>query len=1033
MPKTEYKGLKPFTFHGVEYSHSDGDDQANGDCPFCSKEGKFFINADTTQWDCKSCGLSGNATTFIRKLWEASTLLGPEAAELIKKRKLLNIETIDRWGVRVSSITGGWLVPGFGTDGKLNQLYKYDLDRASGKYLLYATPDLHHQVHGALTSLLPNQPTDETIANKDTVYICEGPWDGMALWEVMDNTKYDDQGKIVLTSNKSISLLANAAVIAVPGANVFTTGWAELLGGKKVVLMYDSDHTRENKQTKAPIPSVGLEGMKRVAGILASYEDPPAEIHYLEWGPNGFDPKLPSGYDVRDWLASDKNSTKMSVRAGLLQGLLAKIKPVPDEWIAGKGSGSKKGTTGMALTPCNSWKELVQSWRKSMKWTEGLDRALSVMLSIVTSTQAVGDQLWGKIIGPPSCIGGSTYIAYIVKNKEGELTNKKGGSLTDLYCRFHNLHQLKAGPRWHRGGTYYVQSVRDDMSIIRNKIEDVIDMGLQTVYYVRTKRGFVLRATADHEFLTPDGYKPLHDLAEGSVVFINPGKPKSKSDNKPAITRKEVGVVYHPRGGSGVDYKGRTRCRLKIYQAVYEAHKNGLEYDEYVSFLNTETKENIDKLWSIPPGWDVHHKDEDCENNSLDNLELVDPSSHGRMHLENALKQIAILVEEDTITDIVEFGSERVYDIVCADPYRNFVAGGVVVHNCGKSTLCEAISVAREHIIAKSTIRGFHSGYKTDKDGDEDHSLIAKIGGKTLITKDGDTLLQSPNLKQILSEARDIYDTTSRTDYRHGLSRDYEGIRMTWILCGTSSLRQIDESELGARFIDCVIMEGINDELEDEILWRVVNRAERGMGLQSNGDLDSQQDPDMVKTMQLTGGYVDYLRKNSQRLLAAVEMPDIMKRKIMYLGKFVAYMRARPSKTQSESAGREFGSRLVSQFVRLAKCLAVVLNRTTVDEEVMNRVRHCALDTARGRTLELTKHLYKRGQEGATTKTLAILTNETEKEERTLLSFLRKIDAVELHTQVKAGVSMAPKWRLNTKMTKLYDEVMNYTNIVRGS
>lgn len=754
MPKTEYKGLKPFAFHGVEYSHSDGDEQANGDCPFCSKEGKFFINADTTQWDCKSCGLSGNATTFIRKLWEASTLLGPEAAELIKKRKLLNIETIDRWGVRISSITGGWLVPGFGTDGKLNQLYKYDLDRASGKYLLYATPDLHHQVHGALTSLLPNQPTDETIANKDTVYICEGPWDGMALWEVMDNTKYDDQGKIVLTSNKSISLLANAAVIAVPGANVFTPGWAELLGGKKVVLMYDSDHTRENKQTKATIPSVGLEGMKRVAGILASYEDPPAEIHYLEWGPNGFDPKLPSGYDVRDWLNSDKNSAKMSVRAGLLQGLLAKVRPVPDEWIAGKGSSSKKGTTGMALTPCNSWKELVQSWRKSMKWTERLDRALSVMLSVVTSTQAVGDQLWCKIIGPPSC---------------------------------------------------------------------------------------------------------------------------------------------------------------------------------------------------------------------------------------------------------------------------------------GKSTLCEAISVAREHIIAKSTIRGFHSGYKTDKDGDEDHSLIAKIGGKTLITKDGDTLLQSPNLKQILSEARDIYDTTSRTDYRHGLSRDYEGIRMTWILCGTASLRQIDESELGARFIDCVIMEGINDELEDEILWRVVNRAERGMGLQSNGDLDTQQDPDMVKTMQLTGGYIDYLRKNSQRLLAAVEMPDIMKRKIVYLGKFVAYMRARPSKTQNESAGREFGSRLVSQFVRLAKCLAVVLNRNTVDDEVMNRVRHCALDTARGRTLELIKHLYKRGQEGATTKTLAILTNETEKEERTLLSFLRKIDAIELHTQVKAGVSMAPKWRLNAKMTKLYDEVMNYTNIARGS
>src|SRR5690606_35550052 len=141
----------------------------------------------------------------------------------------------------------------------------------------------------------------------------------------------------------------------------------------------------------------------------------------------------------------------------------------------------------------------------------------------------------------------------------------------------------------------------------------------------------------------------------------------------------------------------------------------------------------------------------------------------------------------------------------------------------------EAISVNQDYVVAKSTIRGFHSGFKTDGNGEEDNSLIDQIRDKTLVTKDGDTLLQSPNLGQILSEARDLYDSTSRTHYRNKMSRDYAGVRMTWLLCGTSSLREIDQSELGERFLDCVLMDDIDDELEDAILWRVANRVDRNM------------------------------------------------------------------------------------------------------------------------------------------------------------------------------------------------------------
>ena len=341
---------------------------------------------------------------------------------------------------------------------------------------------------------------------------------------------------------------------------------------------------------------------------------------------------------------------------------------------------------------------------------------------------------------------------------------------------------------------------------------------------------------------------------------------------------------------------------------------------------------------------------------------------------------------------------------------------------CGKSTLCEALSVNKKHIKAISTLRGFHSGFR-DPDGGENSSLILKLQNKTLVTKDGDTILQMPDKERILSEARDLYDTTARSDYRNGMGMDHEGIRMTWLLCGTSSLRQLDQSELGARFLDCVIMEGIDDDLEDEINLRVANKAKRNVSQRSNCRLDSQYDPSMLKAMQLTGGYIDTLC-NDEEILATVDMDDEHTRQIIHLAKFVAFMRARPSIKQTESAEREFSTRLVSQHIRLAMCLTCVISKKSVDEEVMRRVRQTALDTARGKTLEIARQLFEKGELGISTDTLAIWHSEKEEKIRSLMGFLGKIGVAELFN---AGISRShkkPMWKLTAKMRRLYAEVM---------
>lgn len=348
--------------------------------------------------------------------------------------------------------------------------------------------------------------------------------------------------------------------------------------------------------------------------------------------------------------------------------------------------------------------------------------------------------------------------------------------------------------------------------------------------------------------------------------------------------------------------------------------------------------------------------------------------------------------------------------------------------SCGKSTLCEAVSVANKYVMAKSTIRGFISGYM-DESG-EDMSLAARLRNMSLVTKDGDTILQSPNISQLLSEARDLYDTVIRPQYRNQVGRDYSGIRMTWILCGTSSLRSIDSSELGERFLDCVIMDSIDSDVEDGVLDKVALRADHNMSIEATEESEKQQDPELIRAMQLTGGYVNYLRENAQDLLGAVKLTDADRKLCTRLGKFVAFMRARPSKYQTENAEREFAARLVSQHVRVMKCLAAVLGKTKVDAEVKNRTIKVTMDTSRGTVLKIVDFIYDENEstnEGAEVKQIALALGKTNAEISKLVSFLRQLGVLKYFTVKKNRTKKVRRLKLTKAFEQLYTFVMeNY-------
>lgn len=396
------KGLKPYVFHGLDLSHSNGDANAVTDCPFCGKENKFSVQVETGIARCFVCSTGNdkgglNPLSFIRKLWSASeeATRTQDYDPLASDRGLLHAETLIAWEVVRSVTTGEWLVPGYGADGRLHQLYRYSryLADSKWKYRLMATPGVHDE--GKAQGIHGVHLYDK---GKSSVHLHESFWNALAEWEVLRQARADeDDGGRLRFSGEAASLASDVNVLAAPGCGYFSESWLPLLAGKDVVMMYDSDHP--NPHTKR---SPGYEGMRRLAEMASNAEQPPSSLRFVRWGEDGYDPSLKSGYDVRDHLSSAGDTLESRLPA--LRTLLDRVTVIPDSWVRGRSGYSKRnGKVEVELIPCTDWRTLRNAWMRCMKWTGGLDDGLSFVLAVAISTDlSHDDQLWGKLIGPPA-------------------------------------------------------------------------------------------------------------------------------------------------------------------------------------------------------------------------------------------------------------------------------------------------------------------------------------------------------------------------------------------------------------------------------------------------------------------------------------------------------------------------------------------------------------------------------------------------------------------------------------------------------
>jgi len=242
----------PYQFHTSFELNDATKGNVKGECPFCGKDDHFFYNKDSEDfvWDCKVCGLSGNAYTFIALYFDrvCTTTEYPD--------KGLPIHVYKENNVRYNPLNNTFVIPTYGPNGSMNNLYKY----VPANNTLYGTP--------GLATVLFNYETSP----EETIWLCEGHWDKMTA-------------EAIFGSGHTLT------AIAVPGAGTFKEGWVTPFRDRNVVICYDND-------------KAGQAGIEKVIKAFQSSPQKPRSISVLRWPKN-----LKEGYDLRDAYLEHKGET----------------------------------------------------------------------------------------------------------------------------------------------------------------------------------------------------------------------------------------------------------------------------------------------------------------------------------------------------------------------------------------------------------------------------------------------------------------------------------------------------------------------------------------------------------------------------------------------------------------------------------------------------------------------------------------------------------------------------------------------------
>jgi len=296
----------------------------------------------------------------------------------------------------------------------------------------------------------------------------------------------------------------------------------------------------------------------------------------------------------------------------------------------------------------------------------------------------------------------------------------------------------------------------DGNEFVQARLSGVVESGEKDLVRVTLSSGKEIRCSADHLFLTKDGWRPVRDISAGVELGTN-GLPsvdiqedwlrrRYHSENK-LLTEiaSEVGCSAHTvrkylrkyglqkEQGKGMcgrkpHNKGATYCLEYNHSAetkrLLSEQKRGDKNPAWTGDNATAQAGRL-RAWRLyakepctvcgNPDGHRHHVDRNTLNNVKENVEFLCASCHQRRHLAEDGFSNRLVVKWEPVLSVVPAGKDMTYDLEVDHPAHNFVADGFVTHNSQLSQRYVDESVAE--YVCPADLQAELGAYRDYSDG----------------------------------------------------------------------------------------------------------------------------------------------------------------------------------------------------------------------------------------------------------------------------------------------------------------------------